>query len=255
MRVPGARVAIIAALAAALACAAGPAIAAPVITSPAAGSTITPGGKLYLESGRWYPSAGCSSKVKVTVRDSAGDTRTLGRFAPRFSVFENQFPYFIYDRSVSVPAGMKPGTALMKAGQTWGFKFPVINLCIDLFTVSATRTVKVEGAVGNDPPVISALSAGATRIQSTVQPITWNASEPCAMTLTLVQSIGGVDVDIGPIVEGHPGVAGANSYPWDSKFTGADLTTGSYNIEARCTDSQASSSAPRFTTFRMEFLR
>jgi hypothetical protein len=232
-----------------------PAHAAPVITSPAGGETITPGGRLYLESGRWYPPAGCASKVKVTIRDSAGDTRTLGRFTTRFSLFENQFPHFIYDRSVAVPAGMKPGAARMRATQTWGVKFPVINICIDLFTISATRTVNVEGAIGNDPPVITALSAGTTRTQGTMQPITWTASEPCAMTLTLVQSVGGVGVDIGPIVESHPGVEGANTYAWDSRFAGADLTTGNYDVEARCTDAQNSSSAPRFTTFRMEFRR
>lgn len=233
---------------------AGPASAAPVITKPAGGAHITPGGTLYLESGRWYPRAGCGGKVKVTVR-AGGKTWTLGRFTPRFSLYENQFPYFIRDRSVSVPAGMKPGTARMNAKQTWGIKFPVINLCIDLFTVSATRNVTVVGAVGNDPPVISDLSAGTLRTQSTVQPITWTASEPCAMTLTVFQSVGGVDVGVGKIVEGHPGVAGANSYAWDSRIAGADLTTGSFDVEARCTDSQASISAPRSTTFRMRFLQ
>lgn len=234
---------------------AGSASAAPVITSPSAGSRITPGGTLYLESGRWYPRAGCGGKVTLTVRDSGGKTWTLGRLTPRFSLFENQFPYFIYDRSLSVPAGMKPGPARFKAKQTWGIKFPVIDLCIDLFTVSAARTVTVEGAVGNDPPVISNLSAGTTRTQSTVQPITWTASEPCAMTLTLFQSVGGVEVEVGRIVEGRPGVAGANSYAWDSRIAGADLTTGAFDVEARCTDSQASTSAPRFTTFRMRFLQ
>lgn len=229
--------------------------AAPVISSPGSGSTVTPGGDLYLESGRWYPSSGCAGRVKVTIKDSGDRTWNLGRFTPQFSLFEKQFPYFIYDRSVPVPAGMRPGPARMRAEQVWGVKFPVINICIDLFKVSASRSIVVEGAVGNDPPVITDLSAPGKRTQRTPQPVTWTASEPCAMTLSLHQSVGGVDVELGNIVEGHPGVAGANSYVWDSTFAGADLTSGTYELEARCTDPENSMSAPRFTSFLMGLLK
>jgi hypothetical protein len=230
------------------------ATAAPVIHSPR--GTITPGGTIRIDSGRWYPdTGGCASKVKVTVTDSAGEVWNVGNYNPRFSLFEGHFPYEIYDRSKRVPEGLAPGTARMRARQVWGFKFPVINICIDLFSVSATRTLTIQGALGNAPPVISDLSAGTTRHQRTPQPITWTATEACAMSLTLIQSVGGVEVELGTLVDNHPGVVGANSYGWDSTFRGADLTTGTYRLKSRCVDTDASASAPDFTSFRMGFLQ
>ena len=232
----------------------GSASAAPVILSPR--GTVTPGGTFQLDSGRWYPdTGGCSSKVKVTIRDAAGKTWSIGRYEPRFSLFENHFPYEIYDRSVRVPEGMKAGSARVKAEQTWGFRFPIIKICIDLFKVSATRNITVQGAVGNDPPVISDLSGNSPRVQRTSQPITWTASEPCTMTLRLLQDVGGVEVDLGPIVENYPSVAGANTYAWDTTLGGAVLTTGDYRILSRCVDASNAASAPTFTTFHMRFQR
>ena len=230
-----------------------PALAGPVIVNPAKDSTITPGGTFGLDSGRWYPPTGCTNKIKVTVKDAAGKTWTLGRYTPRFSLYEKQFPYQIHDASVDVPEGMEPGEARLTARQTWSFKFPIINVCIDLFSKSVSRSINGSGAVGNSPPVITDLSGPAERRQRTTQPITWTSSEACAMTLTLLQEIGGVMVELGPIVEDHPGIAGANAYEWDSTFGGADLTTGTYRLQARCVEG-GSASAPVFTSFEMGFV-
>ena len=233
-----------------------PAAAAPVIVSPSAGSTLTPGGKFQLDSGRWYPDiGGCASKVKLTLTDSAGKDWSLGKYEPRFSAFENHFPYDIYKRSVRVPEGVRSGQARLKAKQVWGFKFPVIKICIDLFSVSARRTVTIAGATGNDPPVISGLDAGDTRRQRESQPVTWSSSEPCTMALTLYQEVGDAEIELGDIVTGYASTAGPNSFDWDSRLQGVDLTTGEYRLKARCVDPESSASAPKFVGFHMGFAR
>ena len=233
-----------------------PVAADPVIVSPAGGSTLTPGGKFQLDSGRWYPDVGgCASKVKLTLTDSAGKDWGLGSYEPRFSVFEKHFPYEIYKRSVRVPEGVKSGQAQLKAKQVWGFKFPVIKICIDLFSVSARRTLMIAGATGNDPPVISDLDAGDTRRQRESQPVTWSSSEPCTMALTLYQEVGDAEIELGDIATGYPSTNGANSFDWDSRLGSADLTTGGYRLKARCVDPDGSASAPRFVEFHMGFAR
>lgn len=221
--------------------------AVPQIEIPLHGATITPGGTMGIASSGWGGKvAGCPNKVKFTIKDSKGKKFTIGRFSARFSLFENAAPYWVYRRSVDVPAGIAPGPAKLIAYQSWEVGIAGVA-CFRVFEHDAKRPITIAGAVGNDPPVITGFAAPSVP-QGVATAITWTASEACSMDINLYAEVRrGERAEIGAIATDIAGVQGPNQFLWDGSVNGSYMPPGTHRLSAQCTDPSESRSAPDFT--------
>ena len=204
-----------------------------------------PGEVLYTWGGDWLPQGNCGNKIHVRLRDSGGDTFSLGRFNPTHPRvgFEGQEYPASLDATPTVPNGVRPGTARVWGKQDWEFKFPVLG-CFELAAISSSRrSITILGESGNNPPQITAFDI-VDLPQGGPGSIKWTASEPCAATVEAEYRLApGMKYDLPAVLAGHPSVAGQNTVPYDARSEGRPLPTGEYRAFIQCQEANGAKSS------------
>lgn len=217
-------------------------------------SEVAPGSRLYVWGADWLP-PNCASKIHLRLRDSGGETFSLGRFAPvnPLIVYEGQEYPAALEASPTIPDGVRPGPAKVWGKQDWSFRFPGLG-CFELARITSKKSsFTIRGESGNDPPRISGFQV-ADLLQGQAGPIRWTSSEPCAATMELEYRLApGMPTSLPAPLVGHASVAGANSVPFDATSEGRALPAGEYQASMQCQEPGGARSAVARDDFTVAF--
>jgi hypothetical protein len=212
---------------------------------------------LYVWGADWLPPANCNNKIHLKLRDSGGESFSLGRFKPvnpKIAYEGEEYPAAL-EASPTIPDGARPGAAKIRGTQDWSFKFPGLG-CFELFQISsARRSVTILGESGNDPPRITGFNIPDLP-QGGPGSINWTASEPCAATVEIEYRLApGMKYDLPAALAGHASVAGANTVPYDATSEGRALPAGEYRASMQCQEGNGAKSSISKDTFLVGFGR
>ena len=214
-----------------------------------------PGEVLYTWGSDWLPQNNCDNRIRLRLRDSGGDTFSLGSFKPanpRVGFEGQEYPAAL-DATPTVPDGVRPGVARVSGKQEWAFKFPGFG-CFEIAQItSAKRSITILGESGNDPPRITGFDI-ADLPQGGPGSIKWTASEPCAATVDVEYLLApGMRYELPAALTGHGSVAEANAVPYDATSEGRALPTGEYRAFMQCQDASGAKSSISRDTFLVGF--
>ncbi|MGH2838149.1 MAG: hypothetical protein ACRDJY_07350 [Thermoleophilaceae bacterium] len=215
----------------------------------------TPGEVVYTWGADWLPQNNCDNRIRLKLRDSSGDTFSLGSHKPanpRVGFEGQEYPAAL-DATPTVPDGVRPGTAKVWGKQEWAFKFPGFG-CFELAQITSDRrSITILGESGNDPPRITGFDV-ANLPQGGPGTIKWTASEPCAATVEAEYLLApGMKYDLPAVLTGHPSVAGANTASYDATSEGRALPTGEYRAFMQCQEANGAKSSISRDTFVVGF--
>jgi hypothetical protein len=201
-------------------------------------SVIEPGGWLYLEgsdasAAGWFPPIlNCGNQVVFTLTDSHGESHALGS-----ANTDPQWPAG-FEAAVAIPPDVPAGIATIHAQQDWQFRFPFVNVCIEVGHDSSSFKIPVLGETGVNPPHILGLSVTRQVPQGKSATITVTADEAAHLDVSLAESVSGnPSLPVGTIVD-QAVKAGPNTINWNVP---TDLPPGLYTISAQLTGTGYSS--------------
>ena len=216
---------------------------------------VAPGEVVYTWGADWLPQNNCDNRIRLKLKDSGGDTFSLGSHKPanpRVGFEGQEYPAAL-DAAPTVPDGVRPGSAKVWGQQEWAFKFPGFGCCELAQISSKRRSITILGETGNDPPRITGFDI-ADLPQGGPGSIAWTASEPCAATVEVRYLLApGLHYDLPAVLTSRPSVAGANTVPYDATSEGRALPTGEYRAFMQCQEANGAKSSVSRDTFVVGF--
>ena len=210
------------------------------------GKTVEPGETVGLRGWSWFPEiTSCELPVRLRIRDSGGDSHSMGSIQHRNDDFVTEVSGFR-----PIPVNTRAGRATIIARQE--LKVRVFGLgCFAIGSRQVRlRNVNVLGELGNDPPRISDLGAD-TASHGGNAAIRWNQSETAGITVQLTYIFNPKHaILVGTLFEGER-PAGANALIFDGSFQGQPLPLGRYRVRVQAEDASGASSAFSRTEFTL----
>jgi hypothetical protein len=222
------------------------------VNAPAPGPRrITAGEPVSVTGCDWYPALGCSNRVDLTIKDSAGVTRPLGTASPSgggISIDSDaRFLFGLVKTRIrgggTVPQQTAPGAATVYGAQGVSIKLPLLG-CVKLFTNRARTRQGLEVL----PPTADSFAILDQAISGVRQggqaTLTWTQSRPAHTRVSLFYHLTpGTPLDAGiPLDADRP--AGRNSLAVPLSIGGKALPAGSYTIRIELIDPPGSTVLP-----------
>jgi hypothetical protein len=204
---------------------------------------VTAGEPVAVSGCDWYPSLGCSNRVDLTIKDSAGVRRSLGSASPvggGISIDSDaRFLFGLVKTRVrgggTVPQQTAPGKATVSGSQDVSVKLPLLG-CTKLFTARA----KTRPGLVILPPTIDSFAITNQAIANVRQggqaTLTWTQSRPAHARVSLIYRLTpGTPVDAGVPLDGDR-PAGANTLAVPLSAGGKPLPAGAYTVRIELID-------------------
>jgi hypothetical protein len=204
---------------------------------------VTAGEPVAVSGCDWFPALGCTNRVDLTIKDSAGVTRSLGSAKPAgggISIDSDaRFLFGLVKTKVrgggTVPQQTAPGNATVYGSQGVSVKLPLLG-CTKLYTARAkTRPGLVVLPPTADSFAITNQAISGVR-QGGQATLTWTQSRPAHARVSLIYRLTpGTPVDAGVPLDGDR-PAGANTLAVPLSVGGKPLPAGAYTIRIELID-------------------
>ncbi len=204
---------------------------------------VTAGEPVAVSGCDWYPALGCSNRVDLTIKDSAGVTRSLGSARPvggGISIDSDaRFLFGLVKTRVrgggTVPQQTAPGKATVYGAQGVSIKLPLLG-CRKLFTARA----KTRPGLVVLPPTVDSFAITNQAVSDVRQggqaTLVWTQSRAAHARVSLLYRLTpGTPVDAGvPLDADRP--AGRNTLAVPLSVGGKPLPAGDYTIRIEVID-------------------
>ena len=209
----------------------------------AANQKVTAGEPISVSGCDWYPALGCTNRVDLTIKDSAGRTYPLGTAKPvggGISIDSDaRFIFGLVKTNVrgggTVPQQAAPGPATVYGAQGVSLKLPLLG-CRKLFTSRAHTRSGLQVL----PPTVDSFAITNQAISGVRQggqaTLTWTQSRAAHARVSLFYRLTpGNPIDAGvPLDADRP--AGPNTLAVPLSLGGKALPAGSYTIRIELID-------------------